>query len=202
MVIKGKNGAVVGVIVSLLAVLGHAGATKPAPGGMLYRVSESRVAAALASRDISVQPDQVEFLASVKSNHPEPELEIEHLQTAGRRALLARIRCREAGECLPFLVVVHFSNSQDAQAMLEGQHAGEVPPRRTGNPPRPVWIVRTGQQATFVLEGKDMRATTPVICLQNGRKGESIRVSSVDRKRIMVGEIVGPGLLHGTLWGN
>jgi flagella basal body P-ring formation protein FlgA len=47
--------------------------------------------------------------------------------------------------------------------------------------------------------GKDFRATTPVICLENGRQGESIRVSSLDRKRIMVGEIVGPGLLRGDL---
>lgn len=198
--LKGKNGAVVAMMLSFFAVLGHAGATRPA--GVQYRVSERRVAAALAARAISVQPEQVEFLAAVKSNQAEPELEVAHLQAAGRGALLARIRCREAGACLPFLVVVHFSNSQEAPAMLERQHASEIQPRRTNTPTRPAWIVKSGQTATFVLEGKEMRATTPVICLQNGRQGESIRVSSLDRKRIMVGEIVGPGLLHGTLWGN
>jgi len=60
-------------------------------------------------------------------------------------------------------------------------------------------VIRTGQRATIVLQGENLRATTSVICLQNGQRGESIRVSSLDRKRIMVGEIVGPGLLHGTL---
>lgn len=113
--------------------------------------------------------------------------------------MLARFHCRKPGECLPFYVVLHLSGTQDAQAMLARSLATAPPVSAVSHVVRPKWVVRSGQRATFVLQGKEMRATTLVICLQDGRQGESIRVSSLDRSRMMVGEVVGPGLLHGAL---
>jgi len=194
---KRNTGAVGAVALSFLLVAGRVQAAQSA--GMTYRVNASQVVAAAAARGLSVLPDQVEFLSAVKSSQPEPALEIEHLQAANGKAMLARIRCHAAGECLPFLVVLHFSPSQNVQAMLVNQGAAEVQPRRTAKPQRAAWTIKSGQTAMFVFEGKSLRATIPVVCLQNGREGESIRVSSLDRKQILVGEIVGPGLLHRAL---
>ena len=157
------------------------------------------VTAALAARGLSVAPSQVEFLASVRSIRPNPALEIEHLQAAGQRSLLVRVRCRETADCLPFFVVVHLSDRQDVEAMLERMPATARLQPAASRPSRPNWMLRQGETAMFVLENKDLRASAPVICLQNGRQGDSIRVSSLDHKRIMIGEIVGPGLLRAYL---
>jgi len=162
-------------------------------------VGADAVTAALAARGLSVAPSQVEFLASVRSIRPNPALEIEHLQAAGQRSLLVRVRCRETAECLPFFVVVHLSDKQELQAMLKQTPATASLLPAASKPSRPSWMVRQGETAMFVLENKDLRASAPVICLQNGRQGDSIRVSSLDHKRIMIGEIVGPGLLHAYL---
>ena len=199
MILKRQNRVVLAVILGLFAVMGSARAADIVSPAMPYRVGADRVAEALAARGISVQPGQLEFLASVKSSRPDPALEIEHLQATSRDSVLARVRCREAGVCLPFLVVLRLTTKQDPQTILERLPATKVQFLPAGNQHRPKWMVKTGQTATFVMQGKDVRATTPVICLQNGRQGESIRVSSLDRKRIMVGEIVAPGLLRGTL---
>jgi len=199
MILQRQHSVVLAAILSLFAVIAPAGAAQPVSPEIWYHVGADRVAAALAARGIPVQPGQVEFLASVRSRRPEPALEIERLQRASRDSILARIHCRTPGECLPFYVVLHFSGKQDAPAMIERMYPVASPARAASNPVRPNWVVRTGQRATIVLQGENLRATTSVICLQNGQRGESIRVSSLDRKRIMVGEIVGPGLLHGTL---
>ncbi len=199
MVLKAQNGVVLAAILSVVAAAGPARAVQPVSPVMPYCVGVDRVAAALGARGISIQPDQVEFLASVKSSRPDPALEIERLQTANQESVLARIHCRKPGECLPFYVVLHLSGTQDAQAMLARSLASARPVSAASHTVRPQWVVRSGQRATFVLQGKDMRATTLVICLQDGRQGESIRVSSLDRSRMMVGEVVGPGLLRGAL---
>jgi len=199
MVFKRQNGVVLAAILSIFAAGEYAAAAQQASPPKPYSLGAEEVTTALATHDISLGIDQVEFLAQVKSSHPNSTLEVERLQAASRVSLLARMRCREAGECLPFYVVLHLSDKQEPQAMLERFPAS--PPVHTvpASTLRPIWVVRAGEKATFVLEGKNFRATAPVICLQSGRQGENIRVSSLDRKRVMVGEIVAPGLLHGAL---
>lgn len=199
MILERQNRVVLMAIMGLFVLMASACAANLVSPAMPYLVRADRVADTLAARGISVQPGQLEFLASVKSSRRYPELEIEHLQATGRGSVLARIRCREAGVCLPFLVVLHLTARQHPEAILERLPATKVQFLPAGNQHRPNWMVKTGQTATLVMQGKDVRATTPVICLQNGRRGESIRVSSLDRKRTMVGEIVGPGLLQGAL---
>jgi flagella basal body P-ring formation protein FlgA len=39
----------------------------------------------------------------------------------------------------------------------------------------------------------------PVICLQNGVRGQRIRVASKDHRRFFEGEVVGTGVLKGSL---
>jgi flagella basal body P-ring formation protein FlgA len=44
-----------------------------------------------------------------------------------------------------------------------------------------------------------MRITLRVICLENGARGERVRVSSTDHKRIYQAEVIDPGLLKSAL---
>lgn len=199
MIVKSHAGIVLAVMMSVVIAGGRARASEPMPSRSAYSVGADAVTAALAARGLSVAPSQVEFLASVRSIRPNPALEIEHLQAAGQRSLLVRVRCRETADCLPFFVVVHLSDRQDVEAMLERMPATARLQPAASRPSRPNWMLRQGETAMFVLENKDLRASAPVICLQNGRQGDSIRVSSLDHKRIMIGEIVGPGLLRAYL---
>jgi len=197
MILPRHNRVVLAALLSLFVVRGYVHAADVASPAMPYRVSADGVADAFAKRGISVQ--RVEFLASVKSSRPDPALEIERCQRTSRDSVLARIRCHEAGVCLPFLVILHLAPGQDPQGIAEPAPTTQGQLRTTGSPHRPNWTVKIGQTATLVMQGRDVRATTPVICLQNGRQGETIRVTSLDRQRIWVGEIVGPGLLRGAL---
>jgi len=199
MILPRHNRVVLAALLSLFVVTGYVHAADVASPAMPYRVGAYGVADALAKRGISIQPGQVELLAPVKSSRSDPTLAIERLQRTSRDSVLARIRCHEASECLPFLVVLHLAGGQDLQAIAESVPATQSHSGTTSNLYRPNWTVKIGQTATLVLQGKDVRATTPVICLQNGRQGETIRVTSLDRQRIWVGEIVGPSLLRGAL---
>jgi len=191
--------AVLAAMLAIIVMAGTAHAARPESQETLHRVSAIGVAAALAAYGVAVRPDRVEFLAPVNSIHPEPALEIERLQAKSPDSALARIRCRDTRDCLPFYVMLHFADDRQALMLIEHVHPASNQVHTAPWAERPDWVLRRGQKAIFVLQGRNVRATTPVICLENGRQGQSIRVSSLDGKRFMVGEIVGPGLLHGVL---
>jgi flagella basal body P-ring formation protein FlgA len=46
------------------------------------------------------------------------------------------------------------------------------------------------------LTGEHIRIQLPVICLQNGRLGQTIRVTSKDRRQTFSAEVVGPVVLN------
>ena len=56
-------------------------------------------------------------------------------------------------------------------------------------------MVHNGKDATLVFEGQNMRMIMPVLCLQNGVRGQRIRVISKDRKKVFLALVTGPGTL-------
>ena len=44
-------------------------------------------------------------------------------------------------------------------------------------------LVRSGRTATLMFEGEYIHMTLPVLCLQNGGRGQQVRVISKDTKR-------------------
>lgn len=83
----------------------------------------------------------------------------------------ARIECREAGACLPFLAyartaaVPPLPNCR-ASAPHAAKSAGERPPI----------AVRPGERATAVFEAAGLRMSAPVTCLERGAMGETVHV--------------------------
>ena len=60
-------------------------------------------------------------------------------------------------------------------------------------------LVKTGVESSLVIEGSDYRITSTVIPLEAGALGDQIRVRDPVRRRVLTAQVVGPGMLRGTL---
>ncbi|HXY14393.1 MAG TPA: flagella basal body P-ring formation protein FlgA [Terriglobales bacterium] len=161
-------------------------------------ISEERVAKAITSAGIYVLPGQVEFLSDLGATTRDVVLQVIGATPKTGSTAIVELRCRDHRECLPFYVLVHgmtaihSSNGSHAPlqlASLKDRAQGTLSPQ----------LVRSGDHATLILETADSRISMPVICLQSGWRGETIRVRSNDGKRLYRGEVVASSLLKGSL---
>jgi hypothetical protein len=60
-------------------------------------------------------------------------------------------------------------------------------------------IVKIGSHATLVIDAQRLHIKLPVICLEQGAPGQTIRVTALDRKQTYKAEVIGSTLLKGTL---
>ena len=166
------------------------------PVNARYSISPSSVGVALSNAGVQVNESQIEFLSSVSSASEHVQLKLVSLAKLNDDALKAHLRCESNSECLPFYVVLRHLNAVNLPTRFSAN---------TGNPKaHPVKkqgerVVRGGQAATMIYETKDIRIVLPIVCLQNGRRGERIRVASPDRKKIYLAEVVDNGLVKGIL---
>jgi hypothetical protein len=156
-------------------------------------ISAPAVIAALVSAGLGVAASQLEFLSPVSASDRSPKLQVVGIENMSADTAGVKLRCTDNRECIPFYVLVH-----DPKGW-----GNRVKPLVAGNQ-RPavastVRLVRGGDRATLILETADLRISLPVICLQNGIRGERIRVASADRKRFYRAEVVAPGMLRGSL---
>jgi hypothetical protein len=100
-----------------------------------------------------------------------------------------RIRCAEAGACLPFL------------AYLRGAGRGEAPACRLEYRGRAVaaptaeLAVHAGERATAVWVTPSLRMRAAVICLERGARGEIVRVRG-EEGRIFRARVTGAALVE------
>ena len=161
------------------------------------RIDAAQVASLLSSGGIDIRAAQVRLPTPVPVRHSNPPLEIGALQSIDKSNAKVRLRCREAGECLPFYVIVTWQNEQQFEQAQQRWRASMNRATSILSPIHRPLSVRAGESATLVLEGKNVRIQLPVICLNNGSAGEYIRVTTNDRKRIYRAEVVAPGWLKG-----
>ena len=155
-------------------------------------VSAHRVADAMGRAGVAVDPRQIEFLSG-ESNLGDSAtvqvLSVTH-RTAGDSKV--KLRCRDNHQCLPFYVLVHGLDKVlvESRAVLAVRVAAASSPQN---------LVRNGERATLVLESADSRMSLPVVCLQSGVRGQTIRVASPDHKHFFNAEITSAGTLRGRL---
>jgi len=156
-----------------------------------FTVSPVQVQGALAAAGLKAGLAQIEFLSEVRTASDHAALEV--VNTSKRaKAAMVKMRCRDSHQCLPFYVLVH-----QPQAGAKVDPADDRSSLADATPfPR---LMRSGEPAILILENADYRISLPVVCLQNGTRGQRIRVASKDHKRFFEGEIVGSGLLKGNL---
>jgi len=162
-----------------------------------FPISSQGVAEAMAAVGVPVIAAQVKFLSQVTAVGPNSGLEVINLAKWTEDRLRVELRCHDPRVCLPFYVLVE-GGTAAMSAAVSAQVAGG-PRRNLFRIPRKQILMRNGDHATLMFEDRTVRITMPVICLQNGDRGQTIRVTSTDRKQFFKAEIVGSGLLKVTL---
>ena len=158
-------------------------------------ITEERVAKAITSAGLPVLPAQIEFLSDLSATTPDAHLQVVATRPANSGAARVQLRCQDRRECLPFYVLVHGIKSGKVSraplqlASLNGRTQNTLSTE----------LVHGGDHATLILETADSRISMPVICLQGGLRGQTVRVRSKDGKRLYRGEVVRANLVKGSL---
>jgi hypothetical protein len=171
-------------------------ATAAAAGAGRYAITAGQIAAAVASHGIQVTPDQVTFLSSVVAHVESPDLKVESIDPMGPQRAIARVECADSRQCLPFVVSLRFEQTANAQpSPLDASRPAPVLP-----PTKPSAIVlRAGSPAVLLLNGAHVHISLPVICLDSGAPGQTIRATDRDRRLVYTGRVTANGILEGRL---
>ena len=103
-----------------------------------------------------------------------------------------RLSCVKQEECLPFFVAVRGSQPQ---AVLPVLTSSTATPQTKPNSP----AMRAGAHAVLLLEGGHIHIQLPVVCLENGAIGQTIRVTSLDHKLTYLAQVDANLTLRGKL---
>jgi hypothetical protein len=153
-------------------------------------IKAEQIRKVLAASGVQVTPEQLEMLCAVSATQPAPQLKLVSLTTLDETTTRARLQCENASVCLPFYVLLHWQTSGAAQASLKAWgNAEETKPEPSE------LLVYNGKVATMIFAGEHVRITQPVLCLQNGARGQQIRVASLDRQRIWQARVTGAGIV-------
>jgi Chaperone for flagella basal body P-ring formation len=159
--------------------------------------SMQRVKAALEAANVPLQSAQIQLLAVPVLKNPFAALAVAGITRRDAESAVVRIRCRNGGDCLPFYVLLHWQRPMERQAAFDELNSPARISMASLIPAKP--LVRAGQRATMLIQNKEMRLATPIICLQSGGRGQTIRVSSLDHRRVVFAEVVEPGIVKGSL---
>jgi hypothetical protein len=156
-----------------------------------HAITPQQIAAALDSAGMSTTPEQVVLLSDVVSTTSSPALKFESAELWSDRRIKVRLSCVKSDECLPFFVAVQGSQAQpttpDASSVATTQAKPNSP------------LMQAGGHATLLLEGDHIHIKLPVVCLENGAIGQTIRVASLDRKLTYLAQVDADRTLRGKL---
>lgn len=182
-----------------------------------FPVKPEQVVLAMQGRDWLMDGVQVRLAAPVTATVSEPALDIKSVAASYGHETLLRVTCRVSAECLPFFAsavwpaeapmpglppkrnktgVIHTDHAMEGQlpATLELQ-AGSSAEANVLMPP----VIRAGSLATLVLDGPRVHIRMSVVVAQTGHVGDTVRVTTPDRKQVYVAEVLTPELLKGEL---
>ena len=161
-------------------------------------ITPERVAGAMMDAGWNVSAAQVEMLPHVTVDASSPWLQVVQVTHWQDDKLKVQLRCHDPRACLPLYVLInrHGSTESALQAAQNNHEQVEVAANHPEfDAPVEAPVMHSGDPAKMQFAQKGLSISMPVICLQNGRQGQTIRVASADHKRFFKAEIVAPGLL-------
>lgn len=173
----------------------------PAESGR-YAIGAEQVAATVSSIGVPVASGQVSILADAVAATPSPVLQLRVVERTGVGRFSVRIECENGNDCLPFMASVQMDQSgatkmEEVAARLSILKTSYS---NSGGQPRPKQIViRNGSLATLQLDGAHVHIRIPVICLESGAAGQTIRATDKDHRHTYAAQVVENGLLQGRL---
>ncbi len=157
-------------------------------------ITREQIASALLMNGINVTHDQVERLSEITaSGSGAPRLQVVSVQPQDANTANVRLKCSSTSVCLPFYVLLHWQDPEEATSSLPKWQKRD--PSREERLAPDEMLVRSGKTATLVLASSNTRITMPVLCLQNGARGQSVRVMNKDSKRVYLAKVVAAGLV-------
>ncbi|MFZ0481269.1 MAG: flagella basal body P-ring formation protein FlgA [Terriglobales bacterium] len=153
-------------------------------------ISQEVVADAVRVAGTDVTPDQVHLLSNVTARAG-ATLRVAKVSAAPDGKLLAELKCKSR-DCLPFYVLLNGTNDGQREASKGRPNAALA--KLKEHP-----LVARGQPVTLIIENADSRIKMSVICLEGGMPGQTIRVASLDRRRIYTAEVVNSAVVRSAL---
>ena len=164
-----------------------------------FPIPPERVAAAIVAAGVPVSAAQVRFLSQVSALGEHSGIEVMSMAKWSGNTWKVELRCTDRRACLPFYVLVDARKSAAFEAISAPGGRRTTAMRVLFGIARPQILMRNGDRATLMFENPTVRIMMPVICLQNGDLGQTIRVESTDHKQFFRAEIVKSGLLRVSL---
>ena len=173
-------------------LLAGTGASVRADDAPRTPISRERILGALHASGISILPEQMEELSGMTAAEPNPPLKVLSIDMLDGESDKVLLRCEHPNTCLPFYVLVHWGKKGGAAAR-PGQRDKESA-QQPGN-----LLVRSGRTVVLKLDGEYVHMTLPVLCLQNGGRGQQVRVISKDTKKRYLARVTGRGVVTSVL---
>jgi hypothetical protein len=161
-----------------------------------HAITTEQIADAVRHVGMEISPQQIAMMSDVVASSADPELRVQSIQpVAGDRAIV-RLQCARVSQCLPFFVSLHLSGTSATQPAAAAVRSAAPPvlPVTTSSP-APV-LVRRGSVATLDLDGEHVHISIPVISLENGSAGQSIRVTDRNHKQTYMAQVVDSGVVE------
>lgn len=181
-------------IVAALLLAGRA-ATVRADDSRRIPISREAILSALHYSGIGIAPTQMEQLSGVTAAEPSPLLRVISIDMLDGESDKVLLRCEHPNTCLPFYVLVHWGQPGDESA----GRSGRLGANSISATPTQKLLVRSGRFVILMLDGEYIHMTMPVLCLQNGGRGQQVRVISKTTKKRYVARVTGPGVVVSVL---
>jgi hypothetical protein len=163
-----------------------------------FSISTNEIAAAVFKLGISVEPAEVTILSDVMSTRPTPPLDVRRVEHFGANEFMVRMECASSEDCLPFFARIHVEQNNVAQ--MSKLASGFSPLNGSAASPQSGHtVIRSGSSAILSLDGEHVHIRIPVICLENGAAGQTVRATDKDHHRIFLAQVVEDGLLQGSI---
>lgn len=160
-------------------------------------ITPVEIAAAVNRFGIPVAPQQIVLSSNVAATSATPRLQVESVQRWNSGQLMVRLSCAGADECVPFFAELRLNPQAQTQSPAQADPAlMAVNLQRSGSTSP---LVHANLPATLYLDGDHVHIRLTVICLQNGKLGQTVRASDKDRKIFYTAQVADNGVLKGRL---
>jgi len=161
-----------------------------------FPVTPQMVMNAMKSRSIPVDGVQVTLSAPITSATPNPELEVQSVSMTGTHRAMLRLACKNTADCIPFYISAAW---QDDASIIPLPALAPTQQTHTASMAlQPTDFLRAGTPAVLTIDDDRLHIQLRVITLQSGSQGEMIRVTTPDRRRAFVAEVINSRLLKGS----
>jgi hypothetical protein len=159
-------------------------------------ITAEQVAAAINGAGMKVSANQVVLLADIMATNSAPRLKVESMERWGDHQIKFRLDCVKTEECLPFFVAVRWSQAESVPPVFADHSSTAISLAKPGSNS---FIVRSGTPAILLLTGDHIHIQLPVVCLENGVVGQTIRAASPDHRQTYRAEVGEDSVLRGRL---